>query len=401
MAHKFSTLLNHEILKPSATIHIEHRISMAEQQIWNKLFQNAFRDMREDGIFKISVKEMVSIFPYEHKNTDHLKKCLKSLVETSLEFNVFEKEKKEWGVFSLLAEANIKDGICTYSYSNSLRKLMINKEMYTKVNILIQQEFSSKYSLFIYELCLDYWGSTQTPMMELKDFRHFLGIEDDQYKEFKFLNLYVLKPAIKEINKKTELFITIEREKIGRKVSGIKFHISKNDNPPLSASQNSLLPIEEDIYNLGEKQKIFDKIKISCPGILENTVKKIIAENSVEKIEIALKYTKERAEKNPAAYLNEILKNEDFGEEEIQARKKREIRKEKDLKKREQENEEEEKEKIKKKKISEFIEKNPKIYSELKKEFTKTTKEKFSSLSGKAKEGIINGQIRIEISKLI
>ncbi len=398
---KFPVLLNHEILKPSATIHIEHRINMAEQQIWNKLFQNAFRDIKANGIFKISVKEMVSIFPYEHKNTDHLKKCLKSLVETAIEFNIFEKEKKEWGVFSLLADANIKDGICTYSYSRTLEELMMNKEMYTKINILIQQEFTSKYSLFIYELCLDYHKVKQTPMMELEKFRYFLGIKDDQYSRFKDFNLYVLKPAVKEINKKTELFVEIERGKTGRKISGIKFLISKNKKEPVSVAQNTLLPIEENIYNLEENQKIFDKIKISCPGILENTVKKIIAENSVEKIEIALKYTKERAEKNPAAYLNEILKNENFGEEEIQAQKKRE----KNLKKRKEEffkkEEEEKAAELKKEKVSEFIKKNPEIFEKILKEQKEIVKNQRFSPPKKAADKLAFVQARGEIFKMI
>jgi len=399
--NKFPVLLNHEILKPSATIHIEHRINMAEQQIWNKLFQNAFRDMKANGIFQISVKEMVSIFPYEHKNTEHLKKCLKSLVETAIEFNVFEKEKKEWGVFSLLADANIKDGICTYTYSRKLEELMMNKEMYTKINILIQQEFTSKYSLFIYELCLDYHKVKQTPMMGLDKFRYFLGLKDDQYLRFKDFNLYVLKPAVKEINKKTELFVEIEREKTGRKISGIKFLISKNKKQPASTIQDSLLPIEEDIYALGEKQKIFDTIKKSCSGISEIQIKKIISEHTIEKIEIALKYTKERAEKNPAMYLNKILENENFGNEEIEARKKREIRKEKALLQRKKEKEEEDQEKIKSKNISDFIKENPEIYKAILLEKQKEAEENFPALSQRLRNATAKGTTRGEISKML
>jgi plasmid replication initiation protein len=401
MAHKFPALLNHEILKPSATIHIEHRISMIEQQVWNKLFQNAFRDMKENGIFKISVKELVSFFPYEYKNINHLKKSLKQLVETSVEFNVFEKDKKEWGIFSLLSEAKIKDGICTYAYTSTLKDLMMSKDMYTKVNLLIQQEFVSKYSLFIYELCLDYHKIKQTPMMELEEFRHFLGMKDGLYSEFKEFNKFVLKPAVKEINKKTELFVEIERGKTGRKISGIKFLISKNKKQPASSIQDSLLPIEEDIYALGEKQKIFDTIKKSCPGISEAQIKKIIAESSVEKIEIALKYTKERAEKNPSAYLNEILKNENFGNEEIEARKKREIRKEKALERLKKEKKEEDQEKIKSKNISDFIEKNPEIYKKILAEKKKEAEENFSSLSEKLRNATAKGTARGEISKML
>jgi hypothetical protein len=237
--------------------------------------------------------------------------------------------------------------------------------------------------------------------MELEKFRHFLGMKDDQYLRFKDFNLYVLKPAVKEINTKTELFVEIEREKTGRKISGIKFLISKNKNQPASTIQESMLPIEEDIFNLGEKQKIFDTIKSSCPGILESTIKKIIAENSAEKIEIALKYTKERAEKNPAAYLNEILKNENFGEEEIQSRKKREEnlkrKKEEFLKK----EEEEKAEKLKKEKVSEFIEKNPEIFEKILKEQKEIVKNQKFSPPKKAAEKLALIQARGEISKII
>jgi len=398
---KFPVLLNHEILKPSATIHIEHKISMIEQQLWNKLFQNAFRDMKDNGIFKISVKELVSFFPYEYKNINHLKKSLKQLVETAIEFNVFEKDKKEWGVFSLLSEANIKDGICTYAYTNTLKELMKSKEMYTKVNILIQQEFTSKYSLFIYELCLDYHKVKQTPMMELENFRYFLGMKDGLYSQFKEFNKFVLKPAVKEINQKTELFVEIERGKTGRKISGIKFHISRNKKQPESTTQDSFLPIEENNYELGEKQKIFDKIKKSCPGISENQIKKILSGHTIEKIEIALKYTKERAEKNPAMYLNKILENENFGNEEIEARKKREIRKEKALEKRKKEKEEEDQEKIKSKNISDFIKENPEIYKKILAEKKKEAEENFSSLSEKLRNATAKGTARGEISKML
>jgi len=227
------------------------------------------------------------------------------------------------------------------------------------------------------------------------------GIKEDQYKQFKFLNLFVLKPAVQEINKKTELFVEIERGKTGRKISGIKFLISKNKKQPESINQDSFLPIEENNYDLGEKQKIFDRIKISCPGILEKTIKKIITENSVEKIEIALKYTKERAEKNPAAYLNEILKNENFGNEEIEARKKREIRKKEALEQQKKEKEEEEKERIKKEKISEFIEKNPKIYEKILKEQKEVIKNQKYLPPKKSLEILIKVQAREEISKIL
>ncbi len=394
-------LKDHELLKPSAAIHIEHKISLRQQQIWNKLFQFAYKKLDEKDEFKISVKDLLSIFSYETRDIDSLKKNLKTLVETAVEFNVFNKEKKKWGVFPLVGWAEIEDGICTYGYVKPLKKLLHNREMYTKVNLLNQQKFSSKYSFFLYELCLDYEKINHCQEMELDRLRLFLGIEKEQYPAFKDFNRYVLLPAVKEINEKTELFVEIERKKLGRKVSAIKLNISRNKNYQEPSIQKSLLPIEEDIFQIGERQETYAKIKDFCKSLSANQINKIINSHSIEKLEIALKYTKERATENPSFYFSAILKNENFGEEEIQARKKRE----ENLKKRKeiflQKEEEEKQEKEKKEKISDFIKKNPEIYEKILKEQREVVKNQKFSPTEKAAETLAKSQARGKISDFI
>lgn len=394
-------LKDHELLKPSAAIHIQHKISLRQQQIWNKLFQNAYKKLDEKDEFKISVKDIFSIFSYETNDVESLKKNLKSLVETAVEFNVFNKEKKKWGVFPLVGWAEIEDGICSYGYAKPLQKLLHNREMYTKVNLLTQQKFSSKYSFFIYELCLDYKNINHSQEMELDRLRLFLGIEKEQYPAFKDLNRYVLLPAIKEINEKTELLVEVERKKLGRKVVAITLNISRKKNYQEICIQKSLLPIEEDIFQIGERQEIYAKIKDLCKSLSANQINKIINSHTVEKLEIALKYTKEKATENPSFYFSTILKNENFGEEEIQARQKRE----ENLKKRKEiflkKEEEEKQEQIKKQKISDFIEKNPKIFEKILQEQREVVKNHKFSSGKNAAETLAKSQARGEISKLI
>lgn len=61
---------------------------------------------------------------------------------------------------------------------------------------MVQKEFASKYSLVIYELCVDYAGIERTPVFALIEFKKYLGIAEDEYKEFKHFNYKIIKKAI-------------------------------------------------------------------------------------------------------------------------------------------------------------------------------------------------------------
>jgi hypothetical protein len=65
-----------------------------------------------------------------------------------------------------------------------------------------------------------------------------MGVNEKKaYKQFKYLNNKVIVPAVKEINKLTDIFIEPVFERTGRKTSGVKFKIKPNP-------QYSMLDIE-------------------------------------------------------------------------------------------------------------------------------------------------------------
>ena len=71
-----------------------------------------------------------------------------------------------------------------------------------------------------------------------------MGIESNEYSEFKDLNKKVIKAAIKEINNLTDYFVEVEQKRIGRKVAELKFRIIKVKKLPV---QESVLPDVEDL----------------------------------------------------------------------------------------------------------------------------------------------------------
>ncbi len=401
-------LLNHEVIKPTGTVHIQHKLSLLEQQIWNILFKNAYYDLNKKDVFQIKTSKLKKYFSYGLKNTKHLKECLKLLVETSVEFNIFNKDKKVWGVFGLLAGAVIKDGICSYSYSRELQELMQNPLMFTKVNLLIEQNFTSKYSLFIYELCLDYHGIKQSPMMPLDKFKDYLGLKKTQYPLFKDINKHILKPSIKEINKTTDLFIELEKGKEGRKVVGVKFHITKNPNQPRSTRQDSLFLLEQNpelfknfpeprleaqlpkilnkakkkLYNSAQREIIREINNLEIFEFSADIIRKIVEDYPVKKIKLAIEDIKDKLKKkakitNPSGYLLELLNKEEFGKHQEKIAKKKEKVKLKNQKREEamqKADERKKREEVKRKEEAlEWIKVNPDKYDQLAKEYLKNS----------------------------
>ena len=231
-----------EVIKASPAIQIQSRISLLQRRAWNVLLANAYNELPNKEIHSISVGELAAKlgFKDKHSNQDYLKAALRELRSCEVEWNILDKDKEEWGVAGLLAEARIRDGICFYQFPHTLRLKLYNPSIYTKLNLRLQNRFTSRYALILWEVCFDYFdtdrGQGETPFMSLETFRELLGIESDEYPAFSIFNRAVIKPAIKEINDLTDYFVEVEQKRMGRPVAELKFRITKVKQVPLQES---------------------------------------------------------------------------------------------------------------------------------------------------------------------
>ena len=176
--------------------------------------------------------ELAKKLGFNSHNEDYLKETLEALVDCTVEWNILGKDKKEeWGVASLLAEARIKNGICTYAYPPYLRTKLYNPRIYTKLNLGLQNRFTSRYALILWEVCFDYFdiarNQGETPFIPLERFKELMGIGEDDYPLFKEFNRNVIKPAIKEINELTNFSVEVDQKRVGRRIGELKFRISR------------------------------------------------------------------------------------------------------------------------------------------------------------------------------
>lgn len=238
-----------EVIKASPAIQIQSKISLLQRRAWNVLLANAYNELPNKDIHSVSMVELAAKLGFGDGNQEYLKGVLRSLRSCEVEWNLLNKDKKQvWGIASLLASAEIENGICTYGFAPHLRRLLYNPRVYAKLNLHLQNRFTRKYALVLWEVCFDYFDTTrgqgETPFIPLQTFRELMAIEENDYTTFKSLNQWVIKPAIKEINAVTDYLVEVEQKRLGRRIAELKFRITRVKQLPV---QESVFP---DIENL-------------------------------------------------------------------------------------------------------------------------------------------------------
>ncbi len=242
-----------EFIKASPAIQVQGSLTHLQRRAWNVLLANAYDELPNKEIHRVSVVELAAKLGFNSRNQEHLKDMLKSLAECTVEWNVLGKDKKQvWGVATLLASAEIENGICTYGFAPHLRLKLYNPRVYAKLNLRLQNRFTDRHALILWEICFDYFDTArdqgETPFILLDTFRELMGVAPDEYPAFKTLNQCVIKPAIKEINELTNFFVEVEQKRESRKIAFLKFIISRlKPIAPPEPIQESLFP---DIENL-------------------------------------------------------------------------------------------------------------------------------------------------------
>ena len=327
-----------EVIKASPAIQIQGKMTHLQRRAWNILLANAYNELRDKDIHSVSIVELAAKLGFESKNEEYLKETLEALVDFTVKWNVLGKDNKEvWGVASLLGSAEIKDGICTYSFAAHLRPKLHNPRIYSKLNLRLQNRFKSQYALILWEVCFDYFDTDrsqgETPFIPLETFKELMGLDETDYPVFKVLSRDVIKSAIKEINALTDYHVEVEHKRMGRKVAELKFRITKVKHIPIQESLfpdiENLPPVAVELAQANINRNVAEKIaeqqwafvtpeKLPPPGTYPD-----FAAYVAEKIEMSLSAA---TVQNRAGYIIEAIR-ENYQDDRV--RKARQVRAEK------------------------------------------------------------------------
>lgn len=260
----FENEVDRQLKKAVEAVHMSGKLTLPQKKIFNYLIAYAYDELGKEGVHQhqASVQRLIKDTEFDSKNLQALRASLNAIQKTLVCLDLLNDEKGNAGFndFSLLSEVKAANGIITYSFPYTLRKLLSDPTVYAIINLQLQNKFTSGYSWNLYETVLRFRRVKSTGFIDLLTLRKLMGAEKPTYDAFKLFNHVVLKPSIKEINEKGELFITAEEKKLGRSVVAIKFLIQEKSSLPTfltskSEDGNSKSELTARIVALGISEK--------------------------------------------------------------------------------------------------------------------------------------------------
>ena len=218
------------VKKNVAAIHVSGKLSLLQRKLSNVLLLNAYDALTTRPKHAIDARTLCTMIGYNSNDMETLKGALRGLAETVAEWDMLdEKGRQEWGVSALLSYAKLKGGICEYAYSPALAEKLHDPKVFALINLNIQRRFTSGHALALYENCYRFVRTGSTGWWSLDLFRRLMGVDGSAYYgTYKHLNAKIIKPAVAEVNKSSNILIEPEVRKMGRTVTDIRFLIKEN-----------------------------------------------------------------------------------------------------------------------------------------------------------------------------
>ena len=110
-------------------------------------------------------------------------------------------------------------------------------------------QLNSKYAVRLYEVVIAWRSTGKTPMIAIDELRDRLGVLDDEYVVTADFKRWALDKPIQQINDKTDITITYEQHKQGRKIVGFTFTIKQKVKKTTVKSKEQQATQTVDIFN--------------------------------------------------------------------------------------------------------------------------------------------------------
>ena len=284
-------------------------ISLLQRKVANAWLKNALETTPdENGWFEMTARELNTDVGFDSKASAYMRETADRLMSIVFEWDVIAAPGKrtEWKKSVLFPEVEARGGTIRYQFSNEMRKVLLNPEVYALIDMAVVRRFRRASSLAIWEHCIRFERIGQTAEVEWEKFRDMMlgeSADAETYKEYKYFKAKVLKPAVAEINSESNHHIELTESKVGKRVRGLRFTVKKKGPEPQGS-----VPEDGRIQELvGELVRL---------GLPQSEARKLCSSQGYDQVKRALEYTKQRAAAkglgkldNPAAYFRHALAN--------------------------------------------------------------------------------------------
>ncbi len=223
--------VNEIVIKSNEIVEASYRLSLQEQRIILFMASKIQKDDEDFKPVKLSIDEFVTLLKLKGKSKyKEMEEIASKLRRREL---IINKPNSKLRISWLSSEEYFYgQGYADLCFDPKLKPYLLQiKERFTKFQLRDVIRLKHLYSIRFYELLKQY-EAIGWRYFDLEELKKILGIGSDEYKLYAHFKDKVLKPVKKEFDLKyseRELDFTFEYEekKASRKVTGLKFEISK------------------------------------------------------------------------------------------------------------------------------------------------------------------------------
>jgi hypothetical protein len=232
------------IVKPAELIEIREiseSLTLADRRIFNMLLANAWDNIKEPVFHTIRLHELRS----SNQDNSRPRDSIKRLMQVIISFDVIEDGINREVITHLLGDCKLDHnphGLAHYSFSDSMRKMLVFSSVFARLRRDLIYQFRSKYALTLYEMLqkrinLSHKTSDDFTIDEI---RQKLGVAKEINKIYRDLNTNVLKPAVLEVNKLSDIACSFDPIIENRVTVGIRLSWRKKEIEETFKSVNEL-----------------------------------------------------------------------------------------------------------------------------------------------------------------
>jgi hypothetical protein len=224
---------NDHFNKAVGTIHI--KVNSGSLGLVQRKLINAFHFFAKDNPDKethyVKRQDLLLMINYNSNNIAEFKESARKLTSISVEWDYLREDtERVWGVSNIISEIEyVTNGIVAFSFPRRIREFMSNQEHRGLVSMKVQKQFTMSYALSLYENATIYRQNGSTPNFTVSELKTLLVVNDEEnptYKPFKHFNNKIIIPAVKEINKISDILIEPIYYKNGRNIEFISFTVA-------------------------------------------------------------------------------------------------------------------------------------------------------------------------------
>ncbi len=197
-----------------------------------------FNKKYEHKIIKISAQKYAELMDI---TVDDIYKRAQEIGDNLMQKVITIKDDKGWEMFHWIESMKYNKGDATIEVliAPAIIPHIVDLKVYTQFRLENILYLRSSHAIKLYQLLAQYKNKPGGEReITVENLRSMLGINDEKaYKQFGHIKRSILEISKREINEKTDLTISYSEIKTGKKVTSIKFKITKKPNQETQAKK--------------------------------------------------------------------------------------------------------------------------------------------------------------------